>query len=504
MPPTSTPSSRKAGSPTRPQLSPSARPVKSFLRAVGECLTVSDALLYISGISLTPYQLEYRKLLVQSALSRQAIELPIQWARQTGKTEVNIHTSIALAIYTIRWLDHNYPVAFITPSREEQAVVVTRDRLRRYGERLKYWLTPNLGIDFALDRGRRTNDYVFTSSTGFEAPFHCVSASPSAFQKGQTESLMFLEQVEDINTEVMQNNIFPFGAGSDIGCVTVLAGSATPKITNNYYYDAIQKIRGRFGVRPPWFVDDALAAQYRPGYGDYAALMREKLGIDNPAYLTQFGNVWVQPVNKPFDRTKLLTLKWAAGSVEIPPGTLRAVGIDVAKDVDSTVVTGGFRLGQDTYVDRWLELPGLDYEKQADDVADFIRRGNYSLGKIDKNGPGNPFTDMLNRRFREGRIHCRLEPEPLTAESNNRIYVAWDTEINHGRLHYPAEKTREQARFFEQHVDVLRVFGTRNMMKLEAPSGRHDDYVASGALMLDALITGTPYSEGRRPQTLSR
>jgi hypothetical protein len=42
------------------------------------------------------------------------------------------------------------------------------------------------------------------------------------------------------------------------------------------------------------------------------------------------------------------------------------------------------------------------------------------------------------------------------------------------------------------------------MMKLEAPSGRHDDYVASGALMLDALITGTPYSEGRRPQTLSR
>jgi hypothetical protein len=26
------------------------------------------------------------------------------------------------------------------------------------------------------------------------------------------------------------------------------------------------------------------------------------------------------------------------------------------------------------------------------------------------------------------------------------------------------------------------------MMKLEAPSGRHDDYVASGALLVDALL----------------
>jgi hypothetical protein len=463
-------------------------PTKNYHNAVGECLALSDLLLQICGISLTPYEVEYRALLVRSALSRRAVQIPIQWARQTGKTETHVHTAMALAIYHIRWLNHAYPVAIISPARQEQSVTVTRERLRGYAERLKRWLKPVLGIDFALDRGRRTSDYVFTSSTGFEAPFHCVSASPRAFQKGQTYPLMFLEQIEDMDQFVMETNILPFGAGSDIGSVIVLAGSATPKVTNNYYYEEIEKVREREGIRPPWFVDDRLGAQYRPGYGDYVKLIREKLGSEHPSYLTQFGNVWVQPVNKPFARDLLKTLSWASGTVEIPEGTLRALGVDVAKDVDSTVLTGGFMVGLDPYIDRWLELQGLNYEKQADDAVDFIKRGGYSALKMDKNGPGNAFADMVEKRLVAEEIACQVIREPLTAETNNRIYLQYDREINGGRLHYPAEKSREQAAFLQQHLDVLRVFGAKSMMKLQAPSGRHDDFVCSGALLVDLLL----------------
>jgi uncharacterized short protein YbdD (DUF466 family) len=287
---------------------------------------------------------------------------------------------------------------------------------------------------------------------------------------------------------VMENNIFPFGAGSDIGSVIVLAGSATPKVTNNYYYDAIQRLRETVGIRPPWFVDGELGAQYKPRYGEYLTHMREKLGPTNPSFLTQFANVWVQPVNRPFGRELLRLITWDKAATEFEGQLKRAVGIDVAKDVDSTVLTGGFRYGADSYIDGWLELTGLDYEKQADRAIEFIKQGNYSTAEIDKNGPGNVLGDMLKKRLAEQQVRCTLNLQPLTAESNNRIYLQYDNEINQKRLHYPAEKTREQARFFEQHEDVLRTYGAKNMMKLEAPSGQHDDYVASGALMIDALF----------------
>jgi hypothetical protein len=479
----------------------SAQKTHDYRHAVGECLRLSDLFLQICGVALTPYQREYRELLIRAALSGHALIVPIQWSRQTGKTEGNVHTAIALAIYNIRWLQRNYPVAIITPSKQEQSVVVTRERLRKYADRLQPWLKPILGIDFALAKGRRTDDYIFVSSAGFEAPFHCVSASPSAFQKGQTYPLMFLEQIEDMDETVMKTNIFPFGAGSEIGAVIVLAGSATPKVANDYYFRAIQKQREQTGIRPPWFVDDELGAMYRPGYGQYLQLMKEQMGEESDAYRTQFGNIWIQPINKPFSRELLLALTWSPTGIPdrrnlrilTPPSdSLRAVGIDVAKDVDSTVVTGGFRYGPESIIDNWLELPELDYEKQADAVVEFIERGKYTVGKMDKNGPGNAFIDMVNGRLQRKQILCTLQAEPLTSESNNRIYTAWENELTHRRVSYPERDTPEKRRFFEQHIDALRIYGARSMMKLEAPSGRHDDYVASGALFLDAIRSAGP------------
>jgi len=478
---------------------------KTLGTAIGECIGFSDLCLEKLGKHLTSYQLAYRWLLIESVLSGQALELPVQWARQSGKTETHIHVTMALAAYMTRWLCRHFPIAYIAPSREEQAVVVMRERLRENVEPLRSWLKVIFGIDFALDKGRRTNDYIFKSSTGFEAPIHCVSASPRAFTKGQTFPLMFLEQVEDIDEYVMKNSIFPFGAGSETGCLLVLAGSAAPRITNNYFYNAIHQQLQDKGARPPYFVNDVLAAQERPGYGEYIELMKAKLGEESDAYKTQFGNIWAQPVNKPFDRTVLLSLKWALATDDLSKlqkpikifsesfdDIFKAVGADIAKDVDSTVLTGGFRFGEHSFIERWIELHGTDYEDQADTALDFIQRGKYETG------PGNPFIDMLRRRIlkenaklpEKQRIKCFIDGQPMSAESNNRIYSQYIREVTHRRLFYPATESREQQRFLQQHYDVLRSYGAKSMMTLRAPSGQHDDFVSSGALFLDALIAG--------------
>jgi len=493
---------------------------KTLGTAIGECIGFSDLCLEKLGKHLTSYQAAYRWLLIESVLSGKALEIPVQWSRQSGKTETHIHATMALAAYMTRWLCRHFPIAYIAPSREEQAVVVMRERLRENVEPLRTWLKVIFGIDFALDKGRRTNDYIFKSSTGFEAPIHCVSASPRAFTKGQTFPLMFLEQVEDMDEYAMKNSIFPFGAGSETGCLIVLAGSAAPKITNNYFHNAIQQQLQDKGARPPYFVNDVLAAQERPGYGDYIVLMKAKLGEESDAYKTQFGNIWAQPVNKPFDREILLSLKWVSAAAdpslfpkpvkilsEHIPNLFKAAGADIAKDIDSTVLTGGFRFGENSFIERWVELHGTDYEDQADTALDFIQRGKYETIKIDKNGPGTPFIDMLRRRIvtennkapEKERISCRIDGQPMTAESNNRIYSQYEREVTHRRLFYPAAESREQQRFLQQHYDVMRSYGAKSMMKLEAPSGQHEDYVVSSALLVDALLTPQPYPAGSKP-----
>ncbi len=355
--------------------------------------------------------MEYRDLIIQSVLSGKAIELPIQWSRQTGKTETHVHATLALSIYMARWLQRDFKTAFIAPGKQEQSVVVTRGRLQTYATRLQPWLMPFLGIEVILGEGRRTADFIFRSSAGVEGSVRCVSGSPTAHVKAHTFPLMFLEQVEDMDEESMKNQIFPFGAGSETGCLIVLAGSATPQVRNDYYYKAVQRQITETGIRPPWFVDEALGAMYRPGYDQYLRFMQLKIGEDSDAYKTQFRNIWVLPRNKLIDRNILLNLKWQPGQIQLEPSSLRAAGLDVAKSVDSSVLTYGSRLGERAYIQGWLEREGVDYAKQAVDFADLlIAQGTQTL-EIDATGPGAVLADTIQAQLNAK--HGQLHRQPL-------------------------------------------------------------------------------------------
>jgi hypothetical protein len=428
--------------------------------------------------------------MIKLGLSGLPVEFPIQWARQSGKTETHVHTTIALAIYNARWLQREFRIAFLAPSKQEQTVVVTRDRLQMYVSRLMPWLKPILGMDTVLGEGRRTADFIFRASTGIESSVRCVSGAPKAHVKAHTFQLMFLEQVEDMDEEKMKNDIFPFGAGSETGCLTVLAGSAAPKVINNYYYNAIQKQIEETGIKPPWFVDDALAAMYRPGYGKFVAEMRLKIGEDSDAFRTQFGNEWILPRNKLIDRNLLLNLKWHAGQIQFDARGLKACGLDVGKSVDSSVLTYGTRQGERSYIQGWLEKEGTDYEKQGRDFAELIAAQNLQTLEIDATGPGAALADIIEARLRDIPHPCQLTRFMFTSQNNNDLYVQYEKEITHSRVLYPAEESKEQRRFIEQHLDVERII-TRNLLNLKAPNraNAHDDYVASAALMVDALLS---------------
>jgi hypothetical protein len=455
-----------------------------YRHAVGECIRLSDLLLQICNVALTPYQREYRELLIRSALSGHALIIPIQWSRQTGKTEANVHAAIALAIYNIRWLQRNYPVAIVTPSRQEQSVVVTRVRLGLYADRLNTWLKIALGIDFALAKGRRTDDYIFVSSSGFEAPFHCVSASPSAFQKGQTYPLMFLEQVEDMDEEVMKTILFPMAAGQVLQSCRVLAGTPSMQIKNNYFFDKSRTLRY------PQFVDDKFAAYWRPDYGEWVEKEKDRLGEESDEYKTQYRCVWVQARNRLTDRDQLRDL---AKDYEPDPVRQRFAGTDVAKDVDSTVCTVIEQEGADHHILGWYEAHNTDYETQADELRVFLQSFAVESNMVDATGVGDPVVDMLSNRCRG---ICRTIPIKLMPEAHDAIWKVYEPELRHGRLHYPKtikdeEQKRLRNRFIEQHcIADRRVIG--NKIKVEKPTKKdsHIDYVISSALAVYCSARG--------------
>jgi len=454
---------------------------KTVLRQKCECKALRDALLDATAVSLYPYQEPLSNLIIDKSLEGGPQEIPLQWARQSGKTETLIQSALPLALYNIRWLQRDFRIAFIAPSKEEQVVVVTRSRILRYARWLKPWLMTEIGVETFLDTGLRTADLIFRSSSGYEAPFRCISANPQAFVKGHTMQLMFFEQVEEMDETKMTEHIMPFGAGSETGCLSVLAGSCSPTIANDYYYRAIMERKER---GPPFFVDWKLAEKYKPGYGDYVRDQMRRLGEDSDIFRTQYGNEWVLPRNKLIDRDSLLKLQWSKR--ELSEKNLRVAGIDIAKRADNTVVTVAERQGPLILIVAWLEFEGTDYEVQAEDIAKFLSSWKVQIAEVDITGPGDPVYDMLVRRL--GDI-CSVREQRFSPQENDRLYKQLERELLHKRLLYPAEDSLMQRRFFEQLVDAEKVY-KQNLLQVEAPKrpNAHDDYVASAALTVDAAL----------------
>ncbi|MFH0849084.1 MAG: hypothetical protein V1857_06245 [archaeon] len=432
-----------------------------------------------------------RELLVRSALAGEPIIIPIQWARQSGKTEVLVHTVIALCIYFTCYLQQRYRIAFMAPSVEEQSIIVTRGRVQEAVLVLKPWLKPIYGVDIILGTGRRTADFIFRSSAGIEATIRCVSAGTRANVKAHTFDLMLFEQPEDMDPDKLANDILPFGAGSELGCLIIMAGSAAPTIRNTFYLTQIEEQEKKTGVRPPWFVDGRLAAMYRPGYAKYLDQMRNVIGAQSDAFITQYDNLRLRPANRPFDTATMRQILYDPTMVDFSADIFRAVGIDVAKSADSTVATGGILHGLDPYLLEWKEMQGINYHTQAVDLCDFIKQGQYTLAKIDNNGPGAALADELEYQLGKNSVPCTVDRQPLTAQENNRIYTQYEQSIINTRFHYPDIESTDRRRFEAQHLGVLRHYSAEKFLKLVAPTNQHEDFVVSSALLVDALLNST-------------
>jgi hypothetical protein len=316
--------------------------------------------------------------------------------------------------------------------------------------------------------------------TQAECPFRCISADKSAHVKGAGFHLLLLEQVEEMDETKMRSEIFEMPVGSELESTRVLAGNPSLEVSNHYYLDST------INLDYPYLVDWKTAGRYRPTYGMWVQEESKRLGIESDEFRSQFGCEWIQQRNRLTnpDAFRLLHTD--------PPAELtgkRIGGLDLAKRADNTVLTIGERWGFETFILAWLELEGTNYEQQIDIITEAAKKWALTTLAVDTTGLGDPVCDMLTEKLRG---ICQVIPYQFTPRSTDSLYKVYDRELSQGRLHYPKtmsdpEQTRCLTRFVEQHLAAEKDY-KMNLLKVRAPDrrGAHDDYCASGALMIYA------------------
>lgn len=377
------------------------------------------------NLPLVEPQLLVSTKICEAVIAGGSREVPLLWCRRFGKTEMLVQTAITLGIYWIHRLHQNFSVGLVNPTRNEQSIMVTKQRLQEHLAKLEPWLM-TLGVTKVLGDGRKTPEYILRDSSGAEFQIRAISANPSAHEKGAGFQLMLLEQVEEMDEETMKTIIFPMAAGKDLASTQILAGTPSLQVLNDYFRERTQQLRY------PFIVDCKTAGKFRPSYQALVDAEQRRLGEESDEFRTQYGCEWIQLRNKLIEREQLLLLQ---KDYTPDPTKERFAGTDTAKQVDSTVCTVLERAGEHLIIIAWLELEDVDYEEQADRIAASLKKWDVTLNIVDATGTQDMMVDMLTARCRR---FLETEGFKFTAESNDTLYKQYERELRRSRLWFAA------------------------------------------------------------------
>ena len=146
-----------------------------------------------------------------------------------------------------------------------------------------------------------------------------------------------------------------------------------------------------------------------------------------------------------------------------------AIGIDLAKSVDWTVVCGLDKDGRVAMLERW-QGPWAETIRKIESLI-----LEYPV-LIDSTGVGDPIVEDLQRR------HPRVEGFKFSQTSKQQLMEGLATAFQVGKVSIPDGWLRTECETFEYQY-------TRTGVRYEAPGGMHDDGVCALALALRCLDT---------------
>lgn len=409
------------------------------------------------------------------------VEIAGEISRQAGKTYAVGHT----AEFILTWL----PVIFKRPIRIgifagqlDQAKVsynIMRNALRKNKQNLI-----NISVEEQRWINEEENSKKLVLPDGSSATIAPINKT--SLIEGLTLDLIIIDEAQDADDEVVKHSIWPMGKTTNAPRVYI--GKAGTKIGHFY---RLGQTNSSFKV---YFND--VASQRRKLYeetGDVRHLIYEtsvkedivKYGEDADFIQREYFGKWQ------IGTGQFTTIEELEKLVSDRKQTFHCknmdcfIGIDTAKNPDSTVVTV-VRYNPDTKkkeLINWMELRGENYKSQFDLIVEFIRNYKVAAIAIDSTGQGDFMPDMFQSETEWADEYSGLYRIKFSAVSKDQIYKNLKVSIKELLTTLPELSTSKGEKFRQQLLDLQQEYKGQ-LLSVHHPDTQdgHDDYPDSWAL----------------------
>ena len=156
----------------------------------------------------------------------------------------------------------------------------------------------------------------------------------------------------------------------------------------------------------------------------------------------------------------------------LSPEPTVALGVDLAKSIDWTVVVGLDESGNTTLLERW-QGPWSETSRRLEGLIGDLP------ALVDSTGVGDPIVEGLQK------TRPRVEGFRFSQTSKQQLMEGLASAFQTGEIRIPDGWLRIECDTFEYSF-------TRTGVRYEAPSGMHDDGVCALALAFRCLIQNAP------------
>lgn len=461
-----------------------------------------------------PYQEQFAKRIIRSALENDGEEITALFSRQAGKSECVAVTSGGMMIILpvlanlpafagdkrLEMYKDGMTIGIFAPS--ERQAKLTYSKIKNFIQSktsIEILNSPEFNIGFSTSNGQTV---ALTNGSFVTA----ISASDGSNIEGESFKMIICEEAQDISNYKITKSIRPMGAAYN--ATTIDIGTATTY--KGYFYDVIQRNKlfseGKSSfVKTHFEYDYQVASKYNKNYARYVEKEKLRLGENSDAFRMSYKLEWIIERGMFID-INLFEKFNTEPTLERVDSDLKAThvaGIDVGGKGDSTVITiteinwdvpvvmeskvnenGEEEVYEvyNTYVKDWLEIKGVpDMEEQYNIIMDYLK--NFNIVRLV--GDATREKSLLDRI--KANVPYEVVPFYFTLKAKSELYKHLDAEITSGRARICAgESTRnsyEYREFLRQLSELEKTYkGTNLCVSHPTARGAHDDYADSWAL----------------------
>lgn len=464
------------------------------------------------GIIPYSYQEEVSNIIIKETLTRSGAEIPIEIARQAGKTEAVVCTVCFLMVFakslTKRFWGEEKPIRVVIFAPQKEQAKTDFDRLKNY--LLKLSQSPSWGTLTDQKESNQTTLQLVNGSYCYIFPL-----TPTSNPESKTSDLTIYEEAHKILDAEKKNKAEPMGAATNAPEISI----GVSWYQKNYFKRLIDKLPKHPRYPAPEVVAERQKAYERDGnpahllYKNKFEKILARDGPDDPAVKTQWLLKWHleagqfmsaddwDAMQKPYlyyVEGKKIKIKAVLADEDKESDCF--AGIDTAKHPDSTVVTI-LRWNKKT---NWkelvalLELHGTNYADQFTIITGFDTVQGKMTGQgmfdsfniqavaIDSTGQGSFMPDMFARHTKWKDERTGLFPVKFSLQTKDIMYTILQQTVQNRLTAIPSDDTLELERLRQQLLDLEMEYKGQ-FLSCHHPDDEqgqeyHDDYPDSWAL----------------------